>query len=177
MSGGTVSLENVRQSLTERQSLVFDKIAERRSYKEIAAEMDISVARVGQYTQVLKHRFQVQTLGDLAYIHSLLEVRNRPLESDPSPRFKLPRTAENPDPFPQDDRTEFVFSDIAKSSDDWKGSWYVERNNRVVPGALDGERGTIFRLGYMLAVAIGLPAAVIIVIAAMLALSEMFVSA
>lgn len=176
MSHSAASPDEVRRSLTERQAIVFGRIAERRSYKEIAAELDISVARVGQYTQVLKQRFGVQTLGDLAQIHASLAGTD-PLESSPSAKFNLPPSSEPDHSVHRDDERTFVFSDFAASPDDWTGKWFVEGRDRVVPGALDGERGTVLRLAYMLAIAVGLPAAVIMVIAAMQALSEILISA
>lgn len=172
MARDTPSPDQVRHSLTERQAVVFDRIAERRSYKEIAAELDISVARVGQYTHVLKQRFGVRTLGDLAHIHARLA-----LESSPSAEFNLPSGSQPEHQHSRDDERTFAFLDYTANPDNWTGKWYVERSDRVVPGALDGERGTVLRLAYMLAVAVGLPAAVIMVIAAMKALSEILVSA
>lgn len=160
-----ISLRDVAQGLSERQAKVFELVAERRTHKEIAQRLDISISRVSQYVGILKNRFGVATLGDLTAVHRELH----PLKNISSDDFHLPQSQPHGEEIARDDRSVFAFSDFTASPQEW----FVERHQRVVPEALDGERGTLMRVVYMIAVAIGVPVAVILVITAMSTLSSM----
>ena len=165
MQGTTEPIEHIFKTLTDRQARVMALVAERRTQKEIAVDLDISVGRVSQYVALLKNRFGVSTLGDLTKIYRHLH----PLDLHPSGKINLPPTAESAEAFSRDDRSIFAFSDSAAPSQEW----LVERRSHVVPEVLDGEHGTLFRAVYMIAVAVGVPVAVVMVITAMSTISDM----
>lgn len=157
-------------TLTEKQRRVHELVARRRTTKQIARDLDISASRVSQYIRVLKTKFGVETLAELADFYrvegppppcNVLPWEENHLPSSP-PTVQFESTA---------DEEMLVFQD---------GSGFIPRppwedlqQFRVGPGALDGPGATARRFGVIVAVAVGLPVAVIVTLSAMMSLSDL----
>lgn len=165
------SSSEVFESLTENQRAVFALIAKRRSAKQIARELEISTSRVSQYVRILKDRFGVENLSDLADIAFELQKDAPPCNKFTWEENHLPESLGSAHNASRPDPRVFHFADAGPSSFD-QDRWLIEEDHRIGPEALDGDRATESRLLYMLAVAIGLPIAVIVALTAMATLSD-----
>lgn len=121
-------------SLTRRQLQVLELIERRLSRKEIAAELDLSVARIDELIRALKDHFGVNALSELAACHREMFGEQPPSKTLPSKAGVPGRANSDPEAPP---------NDVAAAE--------PRLEPRVVPEVLDGKRAGFKRL-----VAIGL---------------------
>lgn len=154
--------------LTEKQCAVLERLDRRMPIKVIAAELSISESRVNQHIRTLKNHFGVESLGELV-------ERARDTNEAPSrkPAYRNTQLPEAADPPQEEDRVapgEFVLADVAPLA--IEAPWQGQHEPRVVPGVLDGENAVLFRLAVITGLAVGIIAAVLLVMTAALTVSE-----
>lgn len=154
--------------LTEKQRAVLDRLDRRMPIKVIAAELRISESRVNQHIRALKNHFGVESLGEVI-------ERAREAGQDPSrkPAYRNPQLPDAADPPHDEDRVapgEFVLADVSPLA--IEAPWHGQHEPRVVPGVLDGENAVLFRLAVIIGLAVGIIAAVLLVMTAALTVSE-----
>jgi DNA-binding CsgD family transcriptional regulator len=158
--------------LTEKQREVLDRLDRRVPIKVIAAQLGISESRVNQHIRALKNHFGVESLGELV---ARARTGSGSGAEDPSrkPAYtnsQLPDQAGSPH---DEDRVapgEFVLADVAPFA--IEAPWHGQHEPRVVPGVLDGENAVLFRLAVITGLAVGIIAAVLLVMTAALTVSE-----
>lgn len=154
--------------LTEKQRAVLERLDRRVPIKVIAAELGVSESRVNQHIRAIKNHYGVESLGELV-------DRVRSAEEAPS-RKPAYRKRQLPEPAPAmhpEDRVapgEFVLADVVPVA--IEAPWQVRHEPRVVPGVLDGENAVLFRLAVITGLAVGIIAAVLLVMTAALTVSE-----
>lgn len=154
--------------LTEKQRAVLERLDRRVPIKVIAAELGVSESRVNQHIRALKNLYSVESLGDL--------VERARTDGAELSRKPLCRKSHLPEPeaLPhEEDRVvpgEFVLADVAPVA--IEAPWSFQHEPRVVPGVLDGENAVLFRLAVITGLAVGIIAAVLLVMTAALTVSE-----
>lgn len=162
--------------LTDKQLAVLERLDRRMPIKVIAVELGVSESRVNQHVRALKNHFGVESLGEL--IDRARDAEITPsgiMEPDPYRKSAcrnshLPEAAE---PSQTGDRVapgEFVLADVVPVA--IEAPWSVRHEPRVVPGVLDGENAVLFRLAVITGLAVGIIAAVLLVMTAALTVSE-----
>ncbi len=176
------------QSLTDKQMAVLERIDRRMPIKVIACEMGVSETRINQHIRALKKIFGVTSLNEL------VECYRRNFAGDQS--ADLPQIAEvtpkTPisDPFRNSAYSKKQLQELAlaghSSERDDPGSirmsdahvvardalWAHEIEPVVVFGALDGKHAVLYRFAAMIGLAFGMIAALVLVVSAALALSQ-----
>ncbi len=186
----------VNIDLTDRQRDVLERVDRRVPIKVIAGELNVSEARINQHIRALKDKFSVDSMNELVEHYRASadydglnnkRARDIPVEAEPAGN-----TAEGPaqDPyrnslyrnsqlhdvpiFPDEgsrvDPGEIVFSDAHHVLID--APWRRLREPVVVPTFLDGNNAVVTRLALMLGIAVGIVAAVILVVAATVTVSD-----
>ncbi len=151
------------RELTSRQVQVLELVAKRRTLKQVAGELGISESAVNQHIKTLKLALGVNSLTELADVHRAMpdpllteDCRNSAcinsgLPSDP-PASQIPVA---------DDLTPAVsFHDSISYRVD--APWSLMTEPRVVPEVLNGANSKWARATLMVALTIGLFAAVIL---------------
>lgn len=162
--------------LTDKQLAVLERLDRRMPIKVIAVELGVSESRVNQHVRALKNHFGVESLGEL--IDRARDADVTPAggsEAAPyrNPAYRnshLPDAAEPPQTGDRVAPGEFVLADVASVA--IEAPWKVRNEPRVVPGVLDGENAVLFRLAVITGLAVGIIAAVLLVMTAALTMSE-----
>lgn len=128
-------------SLTPRQREVLERVAQRQTLKEIAAQLGLSESAINQHVRELKRKLQVNSLSELAR-----SVRDVPaLLKNPTCResaYIKPHMAKVAEPLPNEpserpeaDPVSLTFADAA-----WIQAppWVAQDLPQVVPRVLDG---------------------------------------
>lgn len=167
------------QRLTDNQLAVLERLDRRMPIKVIAGELGVSESRVNQHVRALKDHFGVESLGELIdHARDARSANVTPegnLEATPyrKPAYRNSHLPEPADPPQTGDRVapgEFVLADVASVA--IEAPWWVRNEPRVVPGVLDGENAVLFRLAVITGLAVGIIAAVLLVMTAALTMSE-----
>ena len=170
--------------LTDKQRAVMAQVDRRVPIKVIAAEMGVSESRINQHIRALKDAYGVDTLNDLVEANRAPQGASAPVDTPaqapaepPAEPFRKPAYIKNhlPDPPPLAEKQgrapgEFVFADAVHIPID--APWHVNADPRIVPGALDGDHAVLYRLVAMVGLSVGIVAAVVLVVAAALSVSE-----
>lgn len=162
--------------LTDKQRAVLDLLDRRVPIKVIAAELGVSESRVNQHIRALKNHFGVESLGDLIDCARKAQGQHAAgLQATPSrkPAYRnsqLPEPADSPQTEDRVAPGEFVLADVAPVA--IEAPWHFQHEPRVVPGVLDGENAVLFRLAVITGLAVGIIAAVLLVMTAALTVSE-----
>lgn len=167
--------------LTDRQREVLERVDRRVPIKVIAADLGLSEARINQHIRTLKDKFECENMNELVerYRANSLEKTdaNEAVEGEQDPYSNsLYRKSQLPDePIFPDQGTrvgpgKIAFSDAHHVLID--APWDKPREPVVVPHFLDGDYAVLTRLGAMLGIAFGIVAAVILVVAAAVTVSE-----
>ena len=139
--------------LTERQLEVLERIVEHKSYKEIAADLEISETRVKQHVRALKDRLGANSMSELvASFHGLLQ--DRPFTNWEGPKTEVPPPAAEQASQFADDPGAFEVADSVSMGLD--APWLAADEPRIVPRALDGEHAGLPRMLVIVGIAIGL---------------------
>lgn len=151
--------------LTPRQMEVLERVSKRQSLKQIAGELAISESAVNQHIKALKLNLRVNSLPELAesYRSFLSQDPDLPCRKTASPKSGLPPEPEN-DPSSSSDDNDFEpivnFRDALTYR--LNPPWQETSGSRIVPGVLDGANAKMARVTYMVAVAFGLFAVVLL---------------
>lgn len=166
MSGGT------RRALTDRERDVLDGVDRRLPLKAVAAELGISESRVNQHIRALKELYGVNNLPDLVTAWRTQDPENAGEERYRNPAWRIPQVPHDDVRGETQSRVapgEFVLADAAPLA--IEAPWMVGIEPRVVPGMLDGDNAVLLRLALIIGLALGLVAAIVLVVTASLSLS------
>ncbi|MXO56137.1 helix-turn-helix transcriptional regulator [Pontixanthobacter gangjinensis] len=178
---------NIR--LTDRQRAVLERIDRRVPIKVIAGDLGVSEARINQHIRTLKDKFSVDSMNELVE-HFRLHFSDEPTENieksvarkesgstphdpyriSPSRNSQLHDAPIFPDQGHRVDPGEIVFSDAHHVLID--APWIGSREPVVVPTKFDGDNAVLVRLAAMIGIALGVIAAVILVVSAAITVSE-----
>ena len=175
--------------LTERQRAVLERVDQRVPIKIIAADLNVSEARINQHIRALKDKFSVESMSDLVASYRALDWHEDTAGAGP---IADPKTASisGSDPYrnslyrksqlqspsqsehsaSRDNPGEIVLSDAHHVLID--APWAEPREPVVVPPTLDGEHAVLYRIGAMIGIAFGIIVALILVVAAAVTISE-----
>ncbi|MGB7372680.1 helix-turn-helix transcriptional regulator [Pontixanthobacter sp.] len=171
--------------LTNRQRDVLERVDRRVPIKVIAADLGLSEARINQHIRTLKDKFQCENMSELVDRYRAVSSTKTKTKSNfdaAGPRFENPyskslyRKSQLPDDpiFPDQEHRvgpgKIAFSDVHHVLID--ASRDKPREPVVVPHIMDGRYAVLSRLGAMLGIAFGVVAAVILVVAAAVTVSE-----
>ena len=161
-------------NLTERQRDVLQRIDKRMPIKVIAADLDVSEARINQHIRALKDKFEVETMGELVACYRSLSDN---ISEDQNPyrkplyrKSELPSDPIFPDQASRVDPGEIVLSDSHHVLID--APWTGSRDPVVVPSFLDGKNAVLTRIGAMIGIAFVIVVAIILVVSAAVTVSE-----
>ena len=164
-----------QRELTDRERAVLDGVDRRLPLKAVAAELGISESRVNQHIRALKQRYRVNNLPDLV---EAWRTQDPEKQLEPPYRNSAWRIPQVPgDDIHGDARSrvapgEFVLADAAPLA--IEAPWMAMIEPRVVPGMLDGDNAVLMRLALIVGLALGLIAAIVLVMTASLSLSAAF---
>ena len=163
-----------KQSLTDRQREVLERIDRRVPIKVIAGEMKVSEARINQHIRALKDKFHVESMGELVERFRASPDYD-PDAADPyrKPIYRKSQLHDEPifpDQRGRDDPGDLVLADSHHVLID--APWIGQQEPAVVSPKLDGENAVLYRLAAMVGIAFGIVAAVILVVSAAVTVSE-----
>lgn len=157
--------------LTERQFEILERIVQRKAYKVIAAELDISETRVKQHVRAIKDRLEANSMPELvAYFHGVSSAL--PFTKGEEPKMEVPPPPLGKADEMADDPGAIHLADAMPM--ELYAPWHSLEQPRVVPGALDGEHAGLRRVLVIVGIVIGLLAAIILALTTASALSEQF---
>ena len=153
-------METAQAELTDRQLEILERVVQRKAYKVIAAELDISETRVKQHVRAIKDRLDANSMPELvAHFHAISD--GQPFTKEEGPKMEVPALpAEQADRF-ADDPGALQLADSMPMGlhAPWLGiedaSLGVEEP-RVVPRVLDGDRAGLPRLLAIVGIVVGL---------------------
>lgn len=167
--------------LTDRQRDVLERIDRRVPIKVIAGDLDLSEARINQHIRTLKDKFECESMNEL--VERYREFSNKQsnaCENEVGPEepysnslyrnTQLPDEPIFPDLHSRVDPGKIAFSDAHHVLID--APWAKPREPVVVPHILDGGNAVLRRLAAMIGIAFAVVAAVILVAAAAVTVSE-----
>lgn len=161
-------------NLTDRQRDVLVRIDKRVPIKVIAADLGVSEARINQHIRTLKDKFEVDSMNALVehfrasdgYVSGGADPYRKAVYRN----SQLPDEPVFPDQGSRVDPGEIVLSDAHHVLID--APWIEPREPVVVPPFFDGDNAVLTRFGAMIGIAFGVVAAVILVVAATVTVSE-----
>ena len=158
--------------LSDRERAILSAIDRRLPLKAVAGELGISESRVNQHVRALKQRYRVHSLPDLVDAWRGETAPSTPDEGYRNSAWRIPQVADEANRGERPSRVvpgEFVFADAAPLA--IEAPWRMRIEPRVVPGALDGDNAVLLRLAVIIGIALGLIAAIVLVVTASLSLS------
>lgn len=173
------------RSLTARQRAVMERIDRRVPIKVIAQDLGVSETRINQHIRALKDIYDAASLGELVKNYRLTqsaaevamgeamgfaEALPTPLSEAEYSKNQVNAAAWAMDRGGEGDPGQLMMSDAMSLID--RAPWLRPGEVRVVPGVLDGEHAVLFRLGAILAIAMGVLAAVVLTVTAARTLTE-----
>lgn len=164
-----------RRPLTKRERDVLDGIDRRLPLKAVAAELGVSESRVNQHVKALKERYDVHTLPRLVAAWRDEEPDFQGETAYRNSAWRIPQVSGEAGGGDGSDRVapgEFVLADAAPFA--IEAPWMTRIEPRVVPRMLDGDNAVLLRLALIIGLALGLVAAIVLVVTASLTLSEAF---
>lgn len=164
-------MDTSERNLTERQFEVLERVVQRKPYKTIAAELDISETRVKQHVRTIKDRFDANSMQELVEQYRLLSEAS-PYTKGVGPKSEVPPAGYGGVEAPSDDPGKLEFADAVTMQ--LQAPWLVSEEPRVVPGVLDGENAGLARLLAILGIVIGLLAAIVLTLTAASVLTDQF---
>lgn len=150
-------------TLTRRQIEVLERVAKRRTLKQIAGELSISESAVNQHIKALKQNLGVNSLTELAESHHALagQLEKKPCRNPASIKSGLPPAGES-----EAGRQSDVLQPVAAFHDSLtykvEAPWLGLNEPKVVPGVLTGTNAKLARMAYIIAVAFGLFAVILL---------------
>lgn len=139
--------------LTERQREVLRRIVQRKAYKVIAAELDISETRVKQHVRTIKDRLDVNSMAELVeHFHAISP--EAPFTKGRGPKMEVSRAAAHPPLGSLDDPGVVRLADSVTM--ELSAPWSLPIEPRIVPGKLDGEHAGLPRSLAIVGIVIGL---------------------
>lgn len=145
--------------LTERQREVLRRIVQRKAYKVIAAELDISETRVKQHVRTIKDRLEVNSMAELvAHFHA--NSLEAPFTKGRGPKMEVSHLPGHPPLRGLDDPGALRLADSIAM--ELSAPWSLPIEPRIVPGKLDGEHAGLPRLLAIVGIVIGLLAAFVL---------------
>jgi DNA-binding CsgD family transcriptional regulator len=145
--------------LTERQREVLERIVQRKAYKVIAAELDISETRVKQHVRTIKQRLDANSMAELvAHFHAISP--GPPFTQGRGPKMEVSQLPVHRPLQGLDDPGAVRLADSVTM--ELTAPWKLPIEPRIVPGKLDGEHAGLPRLLAILGIVIGLLAAFVL---------------
>lgn len=167
--------------LTDRQRDVLERVDRRVPIKVIAADLGLSEARINQHIRALKDKFECENMNELVERYRADssykstdkgggDVDERPYSNSLYRKSQLPDEPIFPDQGTRVGPGKIAFSDAHHVLID--APWDQPREPVVVPHFLDGKDAALKRIAAMIGIAFGIVAAVILVVAATVTVSE-----
>ncbi|NMW32229.1 hypothetical protein HKD42_09180 [Altererythrobacter sp. RZ02] len=167
--------------LTDRQRDVLERIDRRVPIKVIAGDLGLSEARINQHIRTLKDKFECESMNELVERYrSFSSYKSEACVKEVGPEdpysnslyrnTQLPDEPIFPDQGSRVDPGKIAFSDAHHVLID--APWTKSREPVVVPHMLDGDHAVLRRFAAMIGIAFGIVAAVILVVAAAVTVSE-----
>jgi DNA-binding CsgD family transcriptional regulator len=163
---------STRRAWPDRERAVLDGVDRRLPLKAVAAELGISESRVNQHIRALKELYRVNNLPDLVTAWRTQDPENADKERYRNPAWRIPQVPAGDVGGEARSRVapgEFVLADAAPLA--IEAPWIAGIEPRVVPGMLDGDNAVLLRLALIIGLALGLVAAIVLVVTASLSLS------
>ncbi len=148
--------------LTARQRQILELIAQRRSLKQIANDLDLSISSVDKHVKALKLELNANSLSELAERHrSLVSAGDdRDYSFSASGISAVTRAAAFEHPSDREDfEAGLILRDAAYRVEP---PWQKKAVPEVVPGWLTGPNATLTRTALIVGIALGLLALVLI---------------
>jgi DNA-binding CsgD family transcriptional regulator len=172
-AGAESALHALFPILTEKQHEVLRSVAENRTSKEIAWDLDISESAVNQRIEGVRSRAGSPPRAELArayrqYLQDL-ELACKPLPD------KIPQVADThyPPPFQSRDEQADPFALADAMTFTVTAPWQSDRAGLVVPEVLDGAHAGLSRTAAMIAIAAGMLLLAMVGLGVVRALTEM----
>ncbi|HEX9807949.1 MAG TPA: LuxR C-terminal-related transcriptional regulator [Alteraurantiacibacter sp.] len=146
-------------TLTARQLAVLERLAARKSYKEIGHELGISETRVKQHVRTLKDRLGVNSPSELVEAYWTIAGTNPFLKGEEL-KSELPDGVFSPSERCPDDREVFHLEDSLPFRSE--AQWVHQEEPEVVPGMLNGRNASLSRLALILIMTLGMFAVLIL---------------
>lgn len=157
--------------ITERQLEVLERVVQRKPYKLIADELEISETRVKQHVRALKDRLGANSMSDLvAHFHTIAPPS--PFTIGEGPKMEVPLPPVDTAEMPAADPGAIEFADSMPM--ELMAPWHSLEQPRIVPQTLDGENAASRRLLTIVGIVIGLLATIVLALTTANALSEQF---
>jgi DNA-binding CsgD family transcriptional regulator len=144
----------MRDKFTERQKAVLRLIAERKTVKEMAAELQVSESAINQRIKTLKQKAGVHTQRDLALFYDDSPSADAPETcSETASRKKQVNDSYLTGQFGAEDDSgaSVTVSDVANFAFDTP--WSGMSEPKIVPGVLDGNLAGLSRTAAILGIA------------------------
>jgi DNA-binding CsgD family transcriptional regulator len=161
--------DEAQTQLTGRQLEVLERVVQRKPYKSIAAELDISETRVKQHVRTIKDRLAANTMQELVeHFHLIRE--GTPFTKGVGPKSELPSEDSVAPQAMQVDPGKLELADAHTMT--LEVPWEYATEPRIVPELLDGKGAAFPRLLSILGIVIGLLVVVILAFTVSDTLSE-----
>lgn len=166
-------LQALFPQLTPKQHEVLRYVAENRTSKEIAWELEISESAVNQRIEGVRSRCGSPPRAELARAYrQYLQDIELACNTLPDKIPQVPQTAAFPPFGGRDEQADpFALADAMTFS--VTAPWQSDRAGRVVPEVLDGAHAGLSRTAAMIAIAIGMLLVVMVGLGAVRALTEL----
>ena len=150
---------------------VLERVVQRKPYKIIAAELEISETRVKQHVRTIKDRLEANSLPELVEQFHQITYKS-PLPKGVGPKSELPLMKVPDIDRLTDDPGELELAESITM--ELKAPWTSSPEPKIVPRVLDGENAGLSRLLVILGIVLGLLAAIVLTLTVASALTEQF---
>ncbi|WP_336987258.1 hypothetical protein [Altererythrobacter aquiaggeris] len=161
--------------LTEKQREVMIRIDRRMPIKVIAGEMGVSETRINQHIRALKDIFGAGSLNELVELHRTRAAAQDLPDDDP---YSFSQYTNNQvpgsgaEPQTVDRVATHKYPSAPAAAPPKAAAGQMGKEPRVVPEALDGENAVLYRLAIIIGLAVGIVAAIVLVLTAALGVGE-----
>jgi len=169
--------------LTARQRDVMERIDRRVPIKVIAQELGVSETRINQHIRALKDNFGASSLNELVEMYRAGlppeqrtsseapdDASDRGLSESAYTKKQLSEHGERRETEERVDQGELVMSDVAPLLK--QAPWLKPGEPKVDPGVLDGEHAVFYRFAAIIGIALGMVAALVLLISVAVSMSE-----
>ena len=155
--------------LTDRQFEILERVVQRKAYKVIASELDISETRVKQHVRAIKDRLDANSMPELvAHFHAISD--GQPFTNWEGPKMEVPAGPGELADGSADDPGALQLADSMPMG--LHAPWLTAEEPRVVPSLLDGDRAGLPRLLAIVGIVVGLLAVFLLALATSGTLSQ-----
>lgn len=157
--------------LTPKQLQALALVAEGRTNKEIAAELDISVSAAVQRIEAIRNRFDGASKAQLGRIYREFFVQSIACNEDTGKSFQLPIHGQDRPASSWDQPSPLLT--VADVTFEVAPPWAQGRGKRLVPEMLDGRNAVAYRWIVALGLALGMAILSLVLLAVAEAIGDM----